>query len=102
MNKKSLKVLEYYKIKEKIKAYTHTTAGKDIIDNLEPYTNVYEVKEHLHETNEALLLLSRKGSAPFEGIYDVRSAIVRASKEATLMPMQLLRIAQMLRCARLF
>ncbi|MBU3217128.1 endonuclease MutS2 [Clostridium estertheticum] len=102
MNTKSLKVLEYYKIKEKIKAYTHTTAGKDIIDNLEPYTNVYEVREHLEETNEALLLLSRKGSAPFEGIYDVRSAIIRASKEASLMPMQLLRIAQMLRCARLF
>ncbi|MBU3101670.1 MULTISPECIES: endonuclease MutS2 [Clostridium] len=102
MNTKSLKVLEYYKIKEKVKAYTHTTAGKDIIDNLEPYTNVYEVREHLEETNEALLLLSRKGSAPFEGIYDVRSAIIRASKEASLMPMQLLRIAQMLRCARLF
>ena len=102
MNTKSLKVLEYYKIKEKIKSYTHTTAGKDIIDNLEPYTNVYEVREHLEETNEALLLLSRKGSAPFEGIYDVRSAIIRASKEASLMPMQLIRIAQMLRCARLF
>ncbi|MBU3174981.1 endonuclease MutS2 [Clostridium estertheticum] len=102
MNTKSLKVLEYYKIKEKIKAYTHTTAGKDIIENLQPYTNVYEVREHLQETNEALLLLSRKGSAPFEGIYDVRSAIIRASKEASLMPMQLIRIAQMLRCARLF
>ena len=102
MNKKSLKVLEYFKIKDKIKEYTHTTAGKDIIDNLEPYTNVYEVKEHLQETNEALLLLSTKGSAPFEGIYDVRSAIIRASKEASLMPSQLLRIAQMLRCARLF
>jgi len=102
MNIKSLKVLEYYKIKEKIKAYSHTTAGKDLIDNLEPYTNVYEVKEHLQETNEALLLLSQKGSAPFEGIYDVRDAIIRASKEASLMPSQLLRIAQMLRCARLF
>ena len=102
MNTKSLKVLEYYKIKEKIKAYTHTTAGKDLIESLEPYSNIYEVKEHLQETNEALLLLSKKGSAPFEGIYDVRSAIIRASKEASLMPMQLLRIAQMLRCARLF
>lgn len=102
MNTKSLKVLEYYKIKEKIKAYTHTTAGKDLIESLEPYSNIYEVKEHLQETNEALLLLSKKGSAPFEGIYDVRSAIIRASKAASLMPTQLLRIAQMLRCARLF
>jgi len=102
MNTKSLKVLEYYKIKEKVKEYTHTKAGKDIIDSLEPYTNIYEVREHLQETNEALLLLSKKGSAPFEGIYDVRDAISRASKGASLMPTQLLRIAQMLRCARLF
>jgi len=102
VNIKSLKVLEYYKIKDKIKVYAKTTAGKDIIDSLQPYTNIYEVREHLQETNEALILLSKKGSAPFEGIYDVRSAITRASKGATLMPMQLLRIAQMLRCARLF
>jgi len=102
VNTKSLKVLEYYKIKGKIKEYAKTTAGKDIIDSLQPYTNIYEVREHLQETNEALLLLSKKGSAPFEGIYDVRAAITRASKGATLMPMQLLRIAQMLRCARLF
>jgi DNA mismatch repair protein MutS2 len=102
MNTKSLKVLEYYKIKDKIKEYTHTTAGKDIIENLEPYTNIYEVREHLQETHEAILLLSKKGSAPFEGIWDVRDAIIRASKEASLMPNQLLRIAQMLRCARLF
>ncbi|MBU3190986.1 endonuclease MutS2 [Clostridium bowmanii] len=102
MNTKSLRVLEYFKIKDKIKEYTHTTAGKDIIEKLEPYTNIYEVKEHLQETNEALLLLSKKGSAPFEGIYDVRDAISRASKGASLMPTQLIRIAQMLRCARLF
>ena len=102
MNTKSLRVLEYYKIKDKMKEYTHTTAGKDIIEKLEPYTNIYEVREHLQETNEALLLLSNKGSAPFEGIYDVRDAINRASKAASLMPSQLLRIAQMLRCARLF
>ena len=102
MNTKSLRVLEYYKIKDKIKEYTHTTAGKDIIENLEPYTNIYEVREHLQETQEALLLLSKKGSAPFEGLWDVRDAIIRASKEASLMPNQLLKIAQMLRCARLF
>ncbi|MFT5871865.1 MAG: DNA mismatch repair protein MutS2 [Clostridium sp.] len=102
MNTKSLRVLEYYKIKDKIKEYTHTTAGKDIIEKLEPYTNIYEAREHLQETNEALLLLSIKGSAPFEGIYDVRGDISRASKAASLMPTGLLRIAQMLRCARLF
>lgn len=102
MNKKSLKALEFDKIKQNIKDYTQTPVAKDIIDSLKPYSNIYDVKEHLKETDEALSLLSIKGDPPFEGIYDVRSAISRVEKEALLMPDQLLKIAQMLRCARRF
>jgi DNA mismatch repair protein MutS2 len=102
MNSKTLKVLEFHKIKDKIKKIAVTAAGKDIIDNLMPYKNLYEVREHLEETKEALELLSKKGNPPFEGIYDVREAISRAAKESMLMPAQLLRIAAMLKCARLF
>ena len=46
MNEKALKVLEFDKIKEELKRYTSTLAAKDIIDELEPYDNVFEVKEH--------------------------------------------------------
>ena len=102
MNEKSLRVLEYYKIKEQIKKYAQTAAGKDIIEGLIPYNNLYEVREHLQETKEALELLSRKGSPPFEGIYDVREGISRAEKGSNLHPSQLLKIANMLRCARRF
>jgi DNA mismatch repair protein MutS2 len=102
LNEKALRVLEFYKIKEMIKNYTQTGAGKDLIDALKPYDNIYEVREHLEETFEALLLLGKKGSPPFEGLYDVREGISRAEKASTLMPGQLLRIANMLRCARRF
>lgn len=102
MNEKCLRVLEFNKIKELVKKYTSTSAAKDIIDNLAPYTNIYEVKEHLQETWEAYLLLIKKGSPPFEGLYDVREAISRAEKASSLMPGQLLKIANMLRCARRF
>ena len=60
MQDKTLKVLEYQKIKENIKKYTKTSAAKDIIDELEPYNNIYEVKEHLQETKEAFQLLIKK------------------------------------------
>jgi DNA mismatch repair protein MutS2 len=102
LNEKALKVLEYYKIKDMIKNYTQTAAGKDLIDALRPYDNIYEVREHLEETGEALQLLAKKGSPPFEGLFDVREGISRAEKASTLMPGQLLRIANMLRCARRF
>lgn len=100
MNERALKVLEYYKIKEKIKAYTETLAAKDIIDELKPYNSIFQVKKSLDETKEAFKLLVRKGTPPFGGLYDVREEISKASKGSTLLPGQLLRIANMLRSAR--
>ncbi len=102
MNDKALRVLEFDKIKNIIKQYTNTQAAKDIIDDLKPYDNVYEVREHLEETKEAFQLLTKKGSAPFEGVYDVRDGISRAEKGSSLMPSQLLKIAALLRSARRF
>ncbi len=102
MNEKTLKVLEYHKIKDRLKKYTATKAGRDIIDELTPYTNIYEIKEHLDETKEALDLLMRKGAPPFEGIYDVRDALFRAEKQSILGTTELLRIGNMLKSGRNF
>lgn len=102
MNDKSLRVLEYYKIKEKIKNYTMTSSAKAIVDELKPYSNLYEVKEHMEETKEALSLIMKKGTPPFEGAYDVREAVDMAEKGFSLMPGQLVKIANMLRCGRRF
>lgn len=102
MNEKALKVLEFNKIKEIMKKYTATSAAKDLIDELKPYSSAYEVIHHLKETEEAFQLLVKKGNPPFEGLYDVRDGIERATKGGVLMPYQLLRIANMLRSARRF
>lgn len=102
MQEKTLRVLEYDKIKEKLKKYTKTSAAKELIDKLEPYNNLYEVKEHLQETKEAFSLLTKKGNPPFEGIFDVREGISKAQKESTLTCEQLLRMGSMLKCSRLF
>jgi len=102
MNKKSLRILEFDKVKERIKKYAQTSAAKDIIYGLEPYDSVFEVRQHLKETDEAFNLLTKKGNPPFEGLFDVREAINNASKGATLFPGQLLKIAQLLHSARRF
>ncbi|MCD3193969.1 endonuclease MutS2 [Clostridium botulinum C] len=102
MNHKALKVLEFDKIKEELKKYTQTSAAKDLIDELKPYENAYEVREHLMETKEALEISIKKGDAPFQGLYDAREGISKAQRKFTLLPVQLLRIANLLKCSRRF
>lgn len=102
MNEKSLRVLEFNTIKEEIKKYTSTNAAKDLIDELTPFDNIYDVREHLEETKEALTLLNVKGAPPFEVVYDAREAVKKAEKASMLLPFQLLQIAAVLRSARRF
>ena len=102
MKEKALRVLEFNKIKEKLKFYAVTSGGKELIDNLMPYSTCFEVKNKLKESNEALDILIRKGAPPFEGLYDVRDGLNRAEKDGVLTAEQLLRIGAMLRCARRF
>ncbi|WP_294373195.1 endonuclease MutS2 [uncultured Clostridium sp.] len=100
MNEKSLRILEFNKIKEKIQKYARTNAGKQKIAELMPYDNVYEINNKLDETNEALEVLLDKGNPPLEGLFDIHEGIERARKGGTLTPGQLLKIGSTLRAAR--
>lgn len=102
MNEKSLRILEFYKVKDELKKYTTTNAAKDLVDNLKPYDNIYDVREHLEETEEALRLVISRGNPPFEGVYDVRQGIKMAQKGSILMPSQIFRIGSILKAARRF
>lgn len=100
MNERSLRILEFNKIKERIKKYARTNAGKAMIDALEPFGNVYEINNKLEETNEALEVLINKGNPPLEGLSDAQECVERAKKGGTLSPEQLLRVGGMLRATR--
>lgn len=102
MNARSLEKLELNKIKDEIRRGVVSSAGGDLVDALAPFNNVVEANRALDEVNEALQLLSAKGSAPFEGVFDVRDQISRAGKGSTLNPGGLLKISNILRSARLF
>ena len=71
MNEKSLRILEFNKIKDKIKKYARTNAGKEKVSDLAPYDNVYEINNKLDETNEALEVILDKGNPPLEGLFDI-------------------------------
>jgi DNA mismatch repair protein MutS2 len=100
MNERSLRILEFYKIKDRIKKYARTNSGKAMVEALEPFDNVYEINNKLEETNEALEILITKGNPPLEGLFDIQEGIERAKKGGVLTPEQLLRVGGMLRVSR--
>ncbi|MGL4739629.1 MAG: endonuclease MutS2 [Sarcina sp.] len=102
MNSKVIKSLEFDKVKKLVEKYAITSTAKEMIGSLAPYSSHYDVIEHLEETKEALDILMKKGTPPFEGLYDVNEELIRVSKGGSMDAGSLLKIANMLRCARRF
>ncbi|MBW8383509.1 MAG: endonuclease MutS2 [Youngiibacter sp.] len=102
MNRRSMEKLEYFKIIEKVKAYAVCSAGADMISGMEPYEHREDIERSLSETEEAASLLYSKGSAPFEGIYDVRDTLKFIGKGGSTGASGLLRIANILKSSREF
>lgn len=102
MKERTLRILEFNKVKNKLRNYAVTSGGKELIDALSPYNSIYEVENKLEETNEALDILIKKGTPPFEGLHETKEELERAGKGGTLNPGQLIKIGSMLRCSRRF
>ncbi|MGL4761571.1 MAG: endonuclease MutS2 [Sarcina sp.] len=102
MNNKVIRSLEFNKVRTLVEKYAITSSAKEMINELAPYSSYNDVIEHLAETKEALDILVKKGNPPFEGLYDVKEDIIRAGKGGVLSPFSLLKIANMLKCARRF
>ncbi len=100
MNEKTLRVLEYGKIIEKLRASTESSLGAELVDKLKPSIDYAEVSHLQEETDEAVKLLLRRGSPPLGGIHDVLSEAKRAELGGVLSPGGLLKVADTLRAAR--
>lgn len=96
MNEKTLRVLEYQKIINLLADHTVSNLGREIVLKLKPSNNVYEIKEWLQETSEAVEILLKKGSIPFEGIYDIRMPLKKAEVGSIIENSELLKISSTL------
>lgn len=100
MNEKTLRVLEFDKIVEKVSEKAESQLGKAIIKELKPERELEKVKYLQQETREAFQLLVRKGAPPLYGIEDINRELKLAEIGGTLSPANLLKVADMLRCSR--
>jgi len=99
LEEKTLKLLEFDKVKAELAKHATSSLGKELVESLVPFDNFMRVKHELRETKEAYDMLNLGKEPPFGGLSDVRDEIVRASKGAVLDGAELLEISATLRLA---
>lgn len=100
MNEKAYKVLEYNKILDLLGAEAASAITKKMIAELKPVLDVYQIKEMLAETTEAVSVIMRKGAVPLGTFYDIKDSIWLADKGSSLTMKQLLQILYNLQVTR--
>ena len=100
MNEKTLRVLEYNKIKDMLRDQAVSTMAKEKIDKLMPISNSEEIINMQKETTEAASIIRRIGRIPLNRIFDIKAAIIRTRKGGTLDTRQFLDILYNLRTAK--
>ena len=97
---KSLLKLELDKVLEMLSERAGSTEGKAACLRVRPISDLEDVQALLEETTAASDLCTRKGNPAFGDVHDVSASLERADRGGSLQPVELLRIAGVLRCAR--
>ncbi|MEJ5248997.1 MAG: endonuclease MutS2 [Caldilinea sp.] len=100
MNPRTLRVLEYPKILERLAHYCAFSGGAELAASLLPSDDLTTVQEWLAQTREAYQLLGQKDDISFGGVSDLRPLLDRAERGAVLLPPDLLEIKFTLQRAR--
>ena len=97
---KNYQSLELDKILEKLAQQTSFEDARQLALSLEPSHGLFEARELLKETTDAHMLTGRFGSPSFGNIHNMTNSVRRAQAGAVLTPLELLRVASLLRTIR--
>ena len=100
MQQRTLRVLEFTKIREDMAALALTPMGAELCRALEPSHDLTEAQLWQRETEEATVIIQYVGGNPLVSFEDVRPSLSLSEKGAVLPPRALLQVAGMLRASR--
>jgi len=100
MNKKALRVLEFDKIKDKLREKASSSLGKALVDDLTPSKDFDEIKSWIDETTEMNSMILSNGSFPIGPFMQMDIFMKRAAIGSFLYPGELLQVSDTLRTAR--
>lgn len=93
---RTLRLLEFDKVKQQLASCIATPLGQEKVEALSPFFSYEKVKQALEETDQALAAVRLKGDVPFSGITDIRPYLKRAKIESRLDGPELAQIADTL------
>ena len=97
---KSLLKLELDQVLQLLSDCAGSYGGKEACLRVRPTSDLEDVNELLAQTTAASNLCTKKGNPIFGDVTDVSASLERADRGGSLQPVELLRIAGVLRCAR--
>ena len=100
MQERSLRVLEFNKIKAMLVELAVSSMGKELCEKLVPLNFLPEINKMLNETEEASVLLTRLGYNPIPSFDDITVQLRKAEIGSVLSPRDLLLCAGCMRAAR--
>lgn len=100
MLERTLRVLEYDKVKEQLMEHVASSLGRDKVRSLQPSADYDEVVRLQETTDEAATVVRLRGNAPLGGVFDIRPNIKRAKIGSVLGPHELLDISSTMRASR--
>lgn len=100
VNDKTLSLLEFPKILQRLAGHVSYTPTKDLVAELRPSADSSEVERRLAYTTEAARLLEIKSTFSLGGARDIRASVRRAQLGGTLDPSDLLDVQSTLSAVR--
>ena len=100
MNRHVYRTLEFDKIADMLSAYGVMEVTKKRIIEAEVSENIKKVNKMQDETEDAITLITKKGSPPIMCTLDVRSSLKRAKMSGVLSISEILSVGKVLETAR--
>ena len=100
MTERSLRILEFVKIRAQLAQYCVSDMGKALCETLVPANKIGDVRRMQQETQEAHSIYTYLGSTPMLSFSDVSTVLHLAEIGSTLSPRALMDIGASLRAAR--
>ena len=100
MDARTLRVLEYGAIRERLGEQASCALGKELAARLEPAMEPAVVRRLVAETTQARALRAAAGRVPLGGVHDVRAQVLNAARGGVLAARDLLEVTDSLYASR--
>jgi DNA mismatch repair protein MutS2 len=84
MDARTLRVLEYDAIRQRVRWHAGSPLGKELAERVNPVEDLDQARRLLSETSQARAILAAAGRAPLGGVYDVRPQVRNAARGGVL------------------